>query len=140
MFSSDHGPSRTRPRIAPGVLDSPLDDLAIASQELLPKMQTALLRGRSDQLTRLANLLKGAARRADCQAIYNLAALLESMGVNDSLGTAQVTLAMLKTELHHALHQGTLNDRGTPTQNGDQHDNVDSTKVRRKSGNTHSSS
>lgn len=80
-------------------------DLAVLGDEIVPKMQSALTAGRADQLTRLANLLKGAARRDDCSTVYNIAALLESMGVNNSLGEAQVTLAMLRGELERVKHR-----------------------------------
>ncbi|MBD3256955.1 hypothetical protein GF377_00885 [candidate division GN15 bacterium] len=83
--------------------DAAIRHLADLSEELVPKMQSALASGRADQLTRMANLLKGAARREDCLMVYNIAALLESMGVNNSLREAQVTLAILKTELHRLM-------------------------------------
>jgi HPt (histidine-containing phosphotransfer) domain-containing protein len=62
-------------------------------------MQSAVAAGRTDQVTRLANLLKGAARRTDAIHVYNLAALIESMGVDDKLDEITVTMALLKTEM-----------------------------------------
>ena len=82
---------------------SDIEALVATSHEILPKLTAALAFGRADAVSRLANLLKGAARRADCTQVYNIAALLESMGVSDDLGGAQVTLAMLRRELEKAL-------------------------------------
>ena len=96
---SDKGTAGTFPGTTGNEPEPRVRQHPLTAEELVSRMSTAIAAGRSDQVTRLANLLKGAARRNDATNMYNLAALIESMGVDDKLDEIKVTMALLKQEL-----------------------------------------
>ena len=101
---SDKGPAGASSTTSGKEPDPDIRQRPLTAEELLSKMQSAVVAGRSDQVTRLANLLKGAARRDDATNMYNLAALIESMGVDDKLDEIKVTMALLKQEVSRTRH------------------------------------